>query len=94
MEVIIIIIVDFVVGNLLDKCRLLNKLLLLIQVQFNSKRLKKTMFHVVNGQHQILQYPAAESLLADAMTDSEDQRDRISEADFSKLDPLNPNGYM
>ena len=52
------------------------------------------MFHTIDGHHQSLELPNSEAFLNNDMTDSEDHWNRDSDIDFSKLEPLNPNGYM
>lgn len=52
------------------------------------------MFHTIDGNHQSLEVPNSEALLNNDMTDGKDQWNRASDIDFSKLEPLNPNGYM
>jgi hypothetical protein len=51
------------------------------------------MFHVVEGKHQIVVIPQSRSL---SNNDElfEDSHSKGTKIDFSKLEPLNPNGYM
>ena len=52
------------------------------------------MFHVIDGHHLDLRVPVSESLLAENTTFGLRQLVRVSNVDFSKLEPLNANGYM
>ena len=54
------------------------------------------MFHFVDGKNRIVQVPQLSSFLIDDGDDDDgkDKQQNNSKVDFSKLDPLNPNGYM
>ena len=58
------------------------------------------MFHAVDGKNLIVRVPQSSSFLVDDDDDDDDdddgkdQQENNTTVDFSKLDPLNPNGYM
>ena len=52
------------------------------------------MFHIVDGHHQALQMPASKTLWTDDANDGKSPSQRDEKIDFSKMEPLNPNGYM
>ena len=52
------------------------------------------MFHIVDGHHQALQMPASKALWTDDANDGKSPSQRDEKIDFSKMEPLNPNGYM